>query len=306
MSGFERRFGKYAIRNLTGVLILCYVAGYIIEMINPAFINYLTLNPYAILHGQIWRLLTWVIVPPSSSNFIFTLIMLFFYFSIGTQLERVWGTYNYNVYMFLGFLFTIAGAFLMLGISYLVYPGIGTSESVAKYFMVSAGFFSTYYVNMSIFLAYAATFPDSVVLFMFIIPLKVKWLGIIYAVFLLYQGISYISSGIWQIAIAMAASLLNFLIYWLKSRGVIRPGGIKQNVKNMNNARRFRQGVSSGMSGITKHKCAICGRTEADSPNMQFRFCSKCEGNYEYCEEHLYTHKHVKIGDYTGQWSDGQ
>ena len=45
------------------------------------------------------------------------------------------------------------------------------------------------------------------------------------------------------------------------------------------------------------HKCAVCGRTDKDSPGMEFRYCSKCEGNYEYCMDHLYTHKHVKKED---------
>ena len=96
MSNFEKRFGKYAINNLSLILILCYVVGYVIELINDNFIWYLTLNPYAILHGQIWRIFTWIIVPPSSLT-PFTIIMLLFYYSIGTNLERTWGTYRYNV-----------------------------------------------------------------------------------------------------------------------------------------------------------------------------------------------------------------
>ena len=104
MSKFEKKFGKYAIPNLTLVLIMCYVAGYVIEMMgrasNTYLLGFLTLDPYRILHGQIWRLVTWVIVPPESLG-IFTIIMLFFYYSLGTTLERTWGTYRYNVY-FLG------------------------------------------------------------------------------------------------------------------------------------------------------------------------------------------------------------
>ena len=101
MSNFEKKFGKYAIRNLSLVLIMCYAVGYIIQLINRGFLDYLTLNPFAIAHGQIWRLVTWLIVPPDTSNFFFVIIMLFFYYSIGTSLERTWGTYRYNVYIFL-------------------------------------------------------------------------------------------------------------------------------------------------------------------------------------------------------------
>lgn len=115
MSNFEKRFGKYAISNLSLILILCYVVGYVIQLINGNFLLYLTLDPYAILHGQIWRIFTWVIVPPSSLD-PFTIIMLLFYYNIGTSLERTWGTYRYNVYLFSGMLFTVLGSFVWLGI----------------------------------------------------------------------------------------------------------------------------------------------------------------------------------------------
>ena len=92
MNNLERKFGRYAIKNLSLALILCYGCGYLIYAVNKGFLNYLTLNPYAILHGQIWRLITWLIVPPDTSNIFFVLIMLFFYYSIGTALERTWGT----------------------------------------------------------------------------------------------------------------------------------------------------------------------------------------------------------------------
>ena len=101
MNHFERKFGKYAVRNLSLVLIACYILGYIIELFAPSIQSLLTLNPHAILQGQIWRLVTWVLIPPSSLDF-FTIIMLLFYYSVGTSLERIWGTYRYNVYLFSG------------------------------------------------------------------------------------------------------------------------------------------------------------------------------------------------------------
>ena len=109
-SKFEKKFGKYAIQNLSLMLIICYACGYLFQMLYPNLLNYLYLNPYEIIfHGQVWRLLTWLIVPPSSFDF-FTLLMLYFYYSLGTTLERTWGTYRYNVYIFSGVLFTVLGA----------------------------------------------------------------------------------------------------------------------------------------------------------------------------------------------------
>lgn len=291
MSSFEKKFGKYAIRNLSVVLVICYAIGYMIEMIAPSILFYLTLNPYAILHGQIWRLVSWILIPPEESNIFFTLIMLYFYCSIGTTLERTWGTYRYNVYLFGGMLFTIAGSFLLMGYCYIMQIDIPTMGRILtlntpyEYFNLISKMFSTYYINMSIFLAFAATFPDHSVLLMFIIPIKVKWLGIIYGVMLL---ISFLQGDIYS-KFVIAASLMNFIVFFFTSRNMMH-----LNPKQIRRRQEFKRDVKRGSSGITKHKCAICGRTEADSPGMQFRFCSKCDGNYEYCEEHLYTHTHVK------------
>ncbi len=284
MSPFERKFGKYAIRNLSFVLVICYAAGYLLQLLFPGLLLYLTLNPYEILHGQVWRLVTWILIPPEQGNIIFTLIMLYFYCSIGTSLERTWGTYRYNVYLFGGMLFMILASFLAMGFHYLFQPEMYTGIGGEIQFMVSSLYFSTYYINMSIFLGYAATFPEAQVLLMFFIPIKVKWLGIIYAVML---GFEFLQGGA-DIRFAIAASLVNFVVFFLGSRNMMH-----LNPKQIHRRQEFKRDIKRN-TGITKHKCAICGRTEVDSPNMQFRFCSKCDGNYEYCEEHLYTHTHVK------------
>lgn len=284
MSNFEKKFGKYAIKNLSLTLIMCYAAGYLIEMVLPGLFYFLTLNPYAIIHGQVWRLVTWILIPPDSSNLFFVLLMLYFYYSLGTSLERTWGTYRYNVYIFSGMLFTIIGSFLMMGYCYLVRPADMVAYGPSVFFSAVSPLFSTYYVNMSIFLAFAATFPEVQVLMMFIIPIKVKVLGIIYGVMLIanfIQGSAYSR-------FAMAASLFNFVVFWITSKNHIH-----MSPKQVKRRQEYRREVKRN-TGVTKHKCAICGRTELDSPDLEFRFCSKCNGNYEYCQEHLFTHQHVK------------
>ncbi len=284
MSNFEKKFGKYAIKNLSLTLIMCYAAGYLIEMVLPGLFYFLTLNPYAIIHGQVWRLVTWILIPPDSSNLFFVLLMLYFYYSLGTSLERTWGTYRYNVYIFSGMLFTIIGSFLMMGYCYLVRPADMVAYGPSVFFSAVSPLFSTYYVNMSIFLAFAATFPEVQVLLMFIIPIKVKVLGIIYGVMLIanfIQGSAYSR-------FAMAASLFNFVVFWITSKNHIH-----MSPKQVKRRQEYRREVKRN-TGVTKHKCAICGRTELDSPDLEFRFCSKCNGNYEYCHEHLFTHQHVK------------
>lgn len=290
MSRWEKKFGKYAIPNLTMILIACYVAGYLMKWLTPGLLEHLTLNPYAILHGQVWRLVTWVIAPPSSFD-IFTIIMLLFYFNLGTSLERTWGTWQYNVYIFTGIFLTVIGSFLCMGLYYLILGDAITPQNASLIFAMGAWQFSTYYINMSIFLAFAATFPDVQVLLMFVIPVKVKWLGVVYAVFLLVDLIQYYSLGMyyWFAVAAIGASLLNFVVFYLRSRHSY----MHLNPKQMKRKMEFRQDVKRN-SRITKHKCAICGRTEEDDPTLEFRFCSKCNGNYEYCQYHLFTHEHRK------------
>ncbi len=290
---FERKFGKYAIKNLSLVLIICYAVGYLFELIFPNFLQYLYLNPYQIVfHGQVWRLFTWIIVPPSSFDF-FTLIMLYFYYSIGTTLERTWGTYRYNVYIFSGALFTILGSFLLLGYALIFQHDIMAAPAVAEgYFLLVSSMFSTYYVNMSIFLAFAVTFPNMQILLFFFIPVKIKVMGIIYGAILVYQFIAGYGKGAEVLTVAnrfvIAASLMNFIVFFLTRRGKIHmtPRQVKRRTE-------FKREVKK-TSNITKHKCAICGRTEETNPELEFRFCSKCDGNYEYCEEHIFTHTHVK------------
>ncbi len=300
MSKFERKFGKYAIQNLSLVLIICYAIGYVIQTINIGWLDYLTLNPYLILKGQVWRLISWILIPPQGRNLLFVLIMMMFYYSIGTTLERTWGTYRYNVYLFSGMLFTILGSFLCMGISYLFYGKMITLIGEASFFQTASVFFSTYYINMSIFLAFAATFPEAQVLLMFIIPIKVKWLGIVYGAMLtldLIQGTGLTKSagaafGFVDLfyRIALLASLMNFIVFFITSRKKVHISP-----KQMKRRQEFKSQVRKAPE-VTKHKCAICGRTDESNPELEFRFCSKCDGNYEYCQDHLFTHQHVTRG----------
>ena len=290
LNKMERKFGKYAIPNLSLYLILGYILGYAMQFINPAIVDFLTLNPYLILHGQIWRLVTWIIIPPSRLDLL-TIVMLMFYYSVGTNLERTWGTFYYNVYLLMGMFFTIIGSFLIMGISYI--PGVRSYERVIlygteTYFLLVARSFSTYFINMSIFLGFAATFPDVQVLLMFIIPIKVKWMGIAYAVLL---GIQFLQSDIVG-KIVIGASLLNFVLFFMKTRSGI---GMRISPRQVKRRHDYSREVKRAKpASVAKHKCAICGKNSEDNPEAEFRFCSKCNGNYEYCQDHLFTHTHVK------------
>ena len=106
----ERKFGRYAIRGLMKYVIACYIIGYVLLYTVPGVLNFLTLEPYMIFHhGQIWRLISWVLIPPSRSNIIFVIFMLILYYQLGTVLEQTWGAFRFNLYIFGGVIFTILG-----------------------------------------------------------------------------------------------------------------------------------------------------------------------------------------------------
>lgn len=272
----ERKYGRFAIHNLTLYIIICYVIGYTLDAFGGSILTYLTLEPALILQGQVWRLITWVLIPPSSLD-IFTIIMLFFYYSLGTTLERSWGAFRYMLYIFSGLLFTILGAFILYIVTGSQYVGFG-------------GYFTTYYITMSIFLAFAASYPDMRVMLYMIIPIKIKWIAYLDIAMLSYNIVAALRMGNWPIVLVIIASLMNFILFFLGTRNVAR-----YNPKEVKRRQEFKKAVTPNRAAaVTKHKCAVCGRTEEDGDDLEFRFCSKCNGNYEYCQDHLFTHQHVQ------------
>ncbi len=290
LNKLERKFGKYAIPNLMIYFIGAYVVGILLGMVNSDALTYLTLDPYYIVHGlQLWRLVSWIFVPYSTS--LLTLIFMpLFYWFLGRTMEQVWGAFRFNLYMFSGVLFTDIGAFVLY---FIIKALIGMGISFGATF---GSPFSTYYLNLSLFLAFAMTFPEQRVYIYFIIPVKYKWMAIIYAGLVVY---SFIFSG-WIGRVAIITSLLNFFIFFFATRKMAlrgRPrgaGGARVKVQNAARDVKYKTVVNSGGPGY-RHKCTICGRTERDDPTLQFRFCTKCSGSHEYCQDHLFTHEHIRL-----------
>ena len=283
----ERKYGRYGIENLTMYIIISYVLGYALMYINPGALSMLSLNVTKILQGQVWRLITWIVYPPSTSSPLwFVIAILFFYYPISASLEHTWGKFKFTLYILSGMIFTVIAAFIIHFVMGGVLDGLGGI------------IFSTYYISLSIFLAYSLTYPDMTVLLMFVIPIKMKWMSIVYAAIVIYDVARYFMNGAWFMALPIIASLLNFVIFFLGTRDFNR-----YNPKEIHRKNEFKRAVNGGSktvpfpgnsNAVTKHKCAVCGRTEKDDPNLEFRFCSKCNGNYEYCQDHLYTHIHKK------------
>lgn len=292
----ERKLGRFAISNLTTYIIIGYVIGYVLQILalltKVNLLSWLTLDPYLIFRGQIWRLFTWVLTPPSNFG-IFTLIMLFFYYSIGNQLEQTLGRFRYNLYIFSGILMTTVGVIILYFLyAYGIIPGeliiprewSGVALPPIIFSALMSGLVSTYYLCLSIFLAFAVCYPNMRVLVYFIIPVKMKWLAVLDGVFLL---VSFVLNP-WVIRILILISMLNFIIFFISARNFRRVSP-----KEIHRKQQFYRQVRPSPN-ITRHKCAICGRTEETAPELTFRFCSKCNGNYEYCQDHLFSHQHVQ------------
>ena len=308
LNKMERKFGKYAIPNLPLVIVIIYAFGFLMSSFKPDWVHFVTLNPYAIIHGQVWRLISWVFVPESSMNIFFVLIFLFFYYSIGRNLMMTWGKFAFNLFFFSGIILTVIGSFALLGYfelfakeyvnsvetSAVLLNGECSKAMGGSWFYYIMSFsFSTYYLNLSIFLAYAITYPNMRVLVFFLIPIKVKVLGIIYVIVLAFQiAISFtsgVNNGLISL-VAIGSSLLNVLIFYL----ILRKG--KKRFKEIKRQKEFKKKIkeASEPESMIRHKCAVCGQTDVSNPNLTFRYCSKCNGNYEYCQEHLFTHKHIQ------------
>lgn len=277
----ERKFGRYAIPNIMKYLIVLYAGGYFLYMINPMFyLNYLVLDWGAVLHGQVWRLLTFLMQPPSASIFMVALL-LYIYYMIGMQLENALGTFRFNFYLLTGIVLHIVASLIV----YLT-TGMVISPSVE-------------YLNLSFFFVFAMLFPDAQFLLFFAIPIKGKWIALIDGFYFLWAIISpflpaYKGTG-YGAMMAALTSILNVLIFYLLSRNMhaYSPKEVKRRRDYQRKVQQAQKPEHVYENGA-RHKCAVCGRTELDDPNLEFRYCSKCNGNYEYCQDHLFTHTHVK------------
>ncbi len=257
----ERRFGRYAIKNLMTYIVALNALTFLLMRVDPSgnFIWKIVLDPRLVLKGQVWRVVTYIFIPPDAS--ILGIFALYFYYLVGSALENEWGSFRFNVYYFTGMLLTTASSFLTGQIA------------------------TPTYLNMSLFLAFARIYPDFQLLLFFILPVKIKYLAWLNWGYLAFTILNW--SIPLQYKIFAVVSIVNYMIFFGKDIVI----SLKSGRRAYYNRQRFR---SEMPREIIIHRCTICGITEKDNPRMEFRYCMDCEGDYEYCMEHLYTHEHVK------------
>lgn len=240
-------------------------------------------NANAILHGQVWRVITFIFVPYTSQNLFLFLLTLYFYYFIGTALEREWGANKFTIFYFFGVILNILIGFL-----------VGTA--------------SMYYVNMSMFFAFATLYPDLQFLLFFIIPVKAKWLAWIDGAYFAIAVVRFLIAGQFLYALIPIVAVLNYLLFFASDIGG-KVSYWKGRAKQKARQQEFRQSYQRGGAGPkvvnfhdakTKaktnylHKCAVCGKTDVTDPQMEFRYCSKCNGYYCYCADHINSHIHIQ------------
>lgn len=252
----QRRFGRYAVPNVTLILIAGQVALYVVGLAQPQVLEKAALIPRQVLQGEVWRLVSFVFQPPPIHP-ILAFFFWYLFYLMGTALEHTWGTFRYNVYLLVGYVATVAVSFV-------------TPDMPA-----SVGF-----LQGSVFLAFAYLYPDFQIMLMFILPVKIKWLAM-----LTWIGYFFaLAFGSMLIRLLVAASICNFVLFFGKDILVrIRSG----------HRRMVGQARQVAAKNKPRHQCTICGITNLTHPEMDFRYCSKCDGSPCYCQEHLRDHAHI-------------
>ncbi len=278
LARLDRRFGRFAIPNLIGFVVGGMAIVWVLSLAKPEFQERLSLDIQSVRQGEVWRLVTFLFIPPPSSP-LWILINLYFTWWVGSSLEQNWGAFKFNAYYGIGALGTVVAA-------------------------VIAGPATNFWLDASLFLAFATVFPDVTILLFFIIPVRVKWLGIIAAL-----GIAYAAAtGTWGTRGSIVASLANYLLFFGEHwYGVLRHRGVMARQKTRREEMRAssRPGASAkpGGSGVSDRNgepaafvfgsrvCAICGAREADGVDIRVCSCEKCGAQQRaLCLEHARNH----------------
>lgn len=266
---FCYRHPRFGIPNLMMYIVIGNLIVFVLDMVsNSTCSAMLYFSRAAIFHGEIWRLVTYIFVPGYSgvSSIIWLALSLYFYYFIGCAMERQWGAGKFTFFYLSGMAINIV-------------------------FGLITGYTDNYYVNMSMFFALATLYPDLRFLLFFIIPVKAKWLAWIDAAYFLLMVIF----GSFPSNLLPLVAILNYLIFfggdlfeylgnrlhWSRPRRDRNTANFKRETKRIQHDRGY------------LHKCAVCGKTDTDYPDLEFRYCSKCKGYYCYCMEHINSHIHI-------------
>ncbi len=251
----ERMLGRFAIPNLALYLIGGQVIFFTLSLLAQFSILRIVYVPALVLEGEVWRLISFVFVPPVSGQLsmvgaVFLAISWYFFYMVSQALENYWGTFRFNLFFFIGWLLTVAVGFL-------------TPHQITGY-----EFFA-----VSVFLAFAFLNPDFVIYVFFILPVKIKWLALL--AWLAY-GYAF-AVGSWNARLAILAAVGNFLLFFareIKDRITTGRRHMQQQVRRT----KLREEANE-----PRHRCVVCGKTDLTHPREEFRYS---DDDQCYCSEH--------------------
>ena len=268
VSRFLYKHPNFGLPRLMLYLIIGNALVYIFSMMDRTgmLAYWLCLIPSRLLAGELWRLLTFVFVPRTSG--IWLIIELYFYYLIGSTLERAWGAGKFTIYYLCGMLITIV---------YGILASLITGRTLAL---------TGSYLNLSMFFVYATLWPENQVRLFFIIPIKVKWLA-------------WVEAAYYIVMMIMGRTLLpltGFANYFLFCGSSLLASLKLLKMRYSGSARRFRKTITQTEHGQNAQtytrKCAVCGKTDTDHPELEFRYCSQCVGYHCFCSDHIHSHIH--------------
>ena len=274
---FARKHPGFGIPHLMNFIVAGNVVVYLLSMFNSALYLMLCFYLPAILQGQVWRVLSFIFLPVNTGNPLFFLLSLYFYWFIGTTLEREWGSAKFTIFYACGILLTLAA-------------GLVLSRWGLELFV------NMYYVNMSMFFAFATLYPDMQVLFFFFLPVKVKWLAWLDAALFAVDIARSAAEGAWILSLLPLVAVVNYvLFFWSDIMDRLGTRVRRAQYQHSRQTVNFKQATRQAQQhkGYI-HKCAVCGKTDTDYPDEEFRYCSKCNGYYCYCSEHIHNHVHIQ------------
>ena len=249
LNKLERRLGFLGIPGLPRILVGFAALVFVLALALPGFTSMLVLDPEKIRHGEVWRLVTYIFIPQSTSP-LWVIFALWFLWWIGEGTERAMGAFQFTLYFVIGMIGTTIAAFFF-------------GSNFSNGMLISA-----------IFFAFARFYPEEIIYILFILPMRIKWLAWIYGALLILGFFM----GTNSYRAALVAVFGNYLIFF--GPEIVQQARQRRGVSE----RRRRFEVESKRETESLHKCAVCSRTELTDPDLEFRVARDGE---EYCMEHL-------------------
>ena len=282
---FCAKHPRFGIPNLMLYVVIGQVIVFVVDLFtHDSLSSMLCFWAPGVLRGEVWRLASFLLVPSTDNPFFFALAC-YVYIWTGRMLEREWGSTRFT-------LFYLSGTVLSAAVAMLAsLPQL----KILEYLFIVNGSLA-YYLNLSIFLCIATVFSEAQVLLFFVVPIKMKWAALINVVLVAVSVAELIKWRLLVLILAPLASFINYFIFnwsfWSIKLGMARRRTDPQ-VINFKKAQKQVQRKARETGGYL-HKCAVCGLTDQDDPGMEFRYCSKCDGYYCYCTNHINNHIHVR------------